>query len=162
MEVDWPLPWDLHSTSRVLADVTVGGIAAPAEPMLIGARASPLDGPRGLVATGVRVAWGTGHPPFPCNLTFERSCRARRAARASRRVGASQRPMVIQPICDDTELVTRAQKRRSPHGAGFVSACQHSCFLVAGASLWVMRPKTLRVGQMVASGFAWCQSTLDL
>ena len=28
---------------------------------------------------------------------------------------------------------TEAQKRRSPHGAGFVSACRHSCFLVAGA-----------------------------
>jgi hypothetical protein len=36
-----------------------------------------------------------------------------------------------------------AQKRRSPHGAGFVSACQHSYFLVAGArfelATWVMR-----------------------
>ena len=27
----------------------------------------------------------------------------------------------------------KAQKRRSPHEAGFVSACQHSYFLVAGA-----------------------------
>jgi hypothetical protein len=26
-----------------------------------------------------------------------------------------------------------AQKRRSPHGAGFVSACRHLYFLVAGA-----------------------------
>jgi len=40
---------------------------------------------------------------------------------------------------DDTDLVTNlvkeAQKRRSPHGAGFVSACRHSYFLVAGAGL---------------------------
>ena len=52
----------------------------------------------------------------------------------------SQRPTVdsqSRKSCDDTDLVTnlvtQARKRRSPHRAGFVSACQHSDFLVAGA-----------------------------
>ena len=39
-----------------------------------------------------------------------------------------------QPLLEGQVMTChKAQKRRSPHGAGFVSACQHSYFLVAGA-----------------------------